>query len=184
MSWTQPLQVFHLSLNPAGLPVAKCPDYKFRRVETVRPNQNPEFRTAEMKVPTNCCKNCHFLNKTAHWGEAEPHNASWSEKERENLAVDRPTFEAPNCWHGIWDTGINPNLQSQLTHVLTSNRKDECFFIEFRPGMSYQAATDLHRIRNDNRQLKTSYRYTRIALGVAAAGIVLNFVWNIVTYFF
>ena len=78
---------------------------------------------------------------------------------------------------------IEPGLESRFPDLLTRDRRDECFFVEYRPGMSLEAAVELHRMRNDNRQLKRSFRYTQIALVIAAAGVVGNFVCNVITYF-
>ena len=42
--------------------------------------------------------------------------------------------------------------------------------------MSFQAAYELFQIRNDNRQLKRSYRYTQIGLWIAAVSVFANLV--------
>lgn len=128
------------------------------------------------------CQNCHFLNKTYRTDRGSESNHTWSREDRDNLNVK--DHYAASCWRGIWDTGIDPGLNNQLPDVLTRGRRDECFFVEYHAGMSYQAATELHRIRNDTRQLKKSYRYTQIALWLAAAGVVGNFAYNIITNLF
>ena len=135
-----------------------------------------------MNNTKHCCKNCHFLNKTFRNERGAHAELNWNEEDRDNLKVE--DHYTASCWRGIWNTGIDPGLNSRLPDILTENRRDECFFIEYHPGMSYQGATELHRIRNDNRQLKKSYRYTQIALWVAAAGLVANCAYYIITNIF
>ena len=67
-----------------------------------------------------------------------------------------------------------------MAPVLQQDRGDSCFFVEYREGMSFEGAEDLFRLHNDNRQLKRSYRYTKITLGVASAGIVVTIVGIVV----
>ena len=45
--------------------------------------------------------------------------------------------------------------------------------------MSFQAAYELFRIRNDNRQLRRSYKYTQYGLLIAALGLVANVVMKL-----
>ena len=123
--------------------------------------------SANMNKVKHCCKNCHFLNKTSVQG-----NTTWTENERDNLQV--ADHYVASCWRGIWSAAIDAGLKSHLPELLTQNRRDECFFVEYHRGMEYQAATELHRVRNDNRQLRKGYRYTQIALGIAATGLVVS----------
>ena len=70
-------------------------------------------------------------------------------------------------------------MEESLNRILLENRKDNCFYIETHDGMSFEAASELHRLRNDNRQLKRSYRYTQIGLWVAAGSLLANFLMEI-----
>ena len=83
------------------------------------------------------------------------------------------------CAKGIWSTRIDPHLNSSLNDLLFQDRKDRCFFIEAHKGMSFEAASELHRLRNDNRQLKQSYRYTQIGLWIAATGVVASVIMRV-----
>ena len=49
--------------------------------------------------------------------------------------------------------------------------------------MSNEGARALHKLRNDNAQLRKSYRYTQIALWIAAASLLANLIYNIVKDF-
>lgn len=119
-------------------------------------------------------KKCHFLNKIYRNDRGAEHNFTWSLEDRNNLNLD-DRYSA-SCWRGIWHTGISPELNRQLPNILTQNRRDECFFVEYNQGMSYQAATELHRSRNENRHLKKSYRYSRVALGIATASLLVSLI--------
>ena len=128
----------------------------------------------------HCCKNCHFLNKAYRNDRGFEGNSCWSKEERDNLVVK--DHYAASCWRGIWDTGIDLGLNDRLPVILTQSRRDKCFFVEYNPGMSYPAATELHH----NRQLKRGHKYARIALGVsiasaviAVASVVANLIMNI-----
>ena len=120
--------------------------------------------------PKKCCRNCHFLTKS-HVARDNVYRGSWDGNEREQLFVPEPYTS--ECARGIWSTAIEPNLFFDLKDILLENRKDNCFFIEYHEGMSFQAAEELHRIRNDNRQLKKSYRYTQIGLWIAAVSMFI-----------
>ncbi len=121
----------------------------------------------------HCCKNCHFLAKVQIWRTGEERSFSWSEEERSNSRLSHEELSA-ECYRGVWSTRIDPHLK--LKDILLKPRKDDCFFIETHKGMSFQAASELHRLRNDNRQLKRSYLYTQIALWIAALSLLANVV--------
>ena len=90
-----------------------------------------------------------------------------------------PRNAPAECAKGIWSTRIDPHLNSSLKEVLFQDRRDHCFFIEANKGMSFEAASELHRLRNDNRQLKQSYRYTQIGLWIAATGVVASVIMRV-----
>ncbi len=56
--------------------------------------------------------------------------------------------------------GINPGSPSKLEEIIDKNRKNDCFFIEYSAGMSFDGTTERHRIRNEMQQLKKSYQMT------------------------
>ena len=123
-----------------------------------------------------CCKNCHFLTKDRIGRNGEEWSFSWTTEERKNLRLRIEEDHRARCYKNVWNIGIDPTLNDRLKEVLLQDRKDDCFFLEEHPGMSFQAAYELFQIRNDNRQLKRSYRYTQIGLWIAAVGLVANVV--------
>ena len=127
----------------------------------------------------HCCRNCHFLAKDHIGPTGDVRTFSWDEEERTNSSLGIKEDHRAKCYRGVWNTGIDPTLNSNLKEVLSENRKESCFFIEVHPGMSFESAYELFRIRNENRQLKQSYRYTQIGLWIAATGVVANVVMNV-----
>lgn len=122
----------------------------------------------------NCCRNCHFLAKShVGPGGAVP-RLTWNDKERSNCHI--ADHYSAECARGVWSTGVDPNLSSRLAKIIALDRKDDCFYIEYRKGMLFQAAIELHRLRYDNRNLKKSYRYTQIGLWVAALSLLATLV--------
>ncbi len=77
----------------------------------------------------------------------------------------------PECFKGVWSSfGALPfNLEDELSR----DRGEECFFIKWRMGMSFEGATELHRLWYDNRQLAKSHRSTRRTLWIAIASLVV-----------
>ena len=122
----------------------------------------------------HCCKNCHFLAKVHVGRTGEERTHTWGEEERSNLRLRIEEDHRAACRKGIWDTGVDPHLNSSLKDILLEDRKDNCFFIEAHKGMLFDTANELLRLRNDNRQLRRSYRYTQVGLWIAAAGLTAN----------
>ncbi len=130
----------------------------------------------------HCCKNCQFLTKvTRNLGNGEKLSFSWTTADL--LHFKMPEKWGAECAQGIWSTGIDPSLKSRLKEVLLEDRRDRCFFIEVHKGMSNDGARALHKLRNDNVQLRKSYRYTQIALGIAAASLFANLIYNVIKDF-
>ena len=129
------------------------------------------------KSKVHCCKNCHFLTKTNRDIVGNTYRFSWNIHERSEFELEK--CYSASCYKGIWDTGIDPHLNSRIKDILLENRKHSCFFIETHEGMSFQAAAELHKIRSENRQLKRSYRYTQIALWLSAIGLILGLILEI-----
>ena len=145
----------------------------------------------------HCCRECHFLAREypadfpRHRDEAllvggmpQSRRMSWSKEERETGQMKHEKIASPMCCQGIWDAGIDPNLNSKLDELIDKNRKDDCFFIEHSEGMSFAGAIELHRIRNENRQLKRSYRYTLWGLIIAGIGLVTGAFFQAANFFF
>ena len=127
----------------------------------------------------HCCKNCHFLIKDHIWRNGEVRSFSWTTEERKNFRFRIEEDHRARCYKNVWNTGIDPTVQDRLKEVLLQDRKGDCFFLEEHPSMSFQAAYELFQIRNDNRQLKRSYRYTKIALWIAVASVIANVVMTL-----
>lgn len=137
-----------------------------------------------------CCRDCYFLSMINHdspTGDTDPR--PWSEEERSlkfNNDNDRMEFyrffnHEALCYKGMWKNKIKGEGQTHEV-ILNTNRDEACFFVKYRNGMNYEAASDLFHVENDNRQLKTSYKYTQIGLFIAAIGVFFAGLENFVKY--
>lgn len=137
----------------------------------------------------HCCRNCHFLareypaDSPRHRDDVslvgdkpKSRRRSWTKEERETGQMKHEAIASPMCHKGIWDAGINPELNSKLEEIIDKNRKNDCFFIEYSAGMSFDGATELHRIRYENRNLKRSLIIAVIGLYISAGAALLNFI--------
>ena len=128
----------------------------------------------------HCCRECHFLAREYppvsprhHDDRPQSRRRSWTKEERETGQMKHENTASPMCYQGIWDAGINQELKSKLEEIIDKNRKDDCFFIEHSEGMSFDGATELHRIRYEIRHLKKSYQMTWWGLIIAAFGLII-----------
>lgn len=132
------------------------------------------------------CRNCHFLAKEhreENTGRVLTFSASTSE--REKAASDNIDFIADyyslKCYLGVWDEGVNPGKDLRLKQVNEENRKNRCFFYPHDPSMMFEAAKELQKREQENRQLKRSNMYTRIGLWVASLALLVNAIIGILT---
>lgn len=94
------------------------------------------------------------------------------------------------CQRGVWHTGhdistfdllgtVSPveeeEIGSKVREMLDINRRDDCFFVPYYPGMSFDGAIELHRIRNENHNLRRSFGYAIAGLYISGFAALLNF---------
>ncbi|MDE0166384.1 MAG: hypothetical protein OXL36_14925 [Bryobacterales bacterium] len=110
------------------------------------------------------CLKCHFLSKAKHpqFGKIEP----WTHADRASLHIDEGLNEL--CAHGIWNTGADSKLKSNLQEILLKSRRNSCFFIEYQAGMSLQAAEKLL----EHRAAKRGARVAIIALCISFGSLL------------
>lgn len=75
---------------------------------------------------------------------------------------------------GVWDTGLNPSAITEDNTLLSQDRNHSCFFTPSRESMLFNAAIELQKREEENRQLKDSNTRTTIGLWIAALGLILN----------
>ena len=95
------------------------------------------------------------------------------------------------CQRGVWHTGhdlgienilgtLSPvgkeEIRSKLQDVLDKDRKDDCFFIPYQEGMSFDGAKELHRIRYEDRSLKRTLKIAVVGLYISGFSAFLNFI--------
>ncbi|MXW06193.1 MAG: hypothetical protein F4Z81_14180 [Gemmatimonadetes bacterium] len=120
------------------------------------------------------CLDCHFLSKYHIDIEGIRRHFCWTEDERVEKKI--PEQYLPCCFKGVWNAGEDRSFlaPAKFQETLTKDRNETCFYIKYQEGMMFDAATELYRMYTDNRQLKKSNRNTMIALWIAATGLVLN----------
>jgi hypothetical protein len=125
------------------------------------------------------CLNCHFFSKE-YREENTGRTLSFAlrAKERESFEADPVGFdrgyESLKCYMGVWDEGVGPVAESEDKSLFSRDRGHDCFFIPYRQSMLFEAAMELQKRNETNRQLKTSYKYTIIGLWIAGMGLILN----------
>lgn len=134
----------------------------------------------------NCCRNCHFLVKHHRrpiYERNDPDSAwytdSWNADERASGHPPLNQEWTSACWRGIWDKRSHPRLQEELD----KERGEECFFFEWREGLHVKVARELQRREYDNLHLKRGYRHTQIGLAIAAVGLVVSAVFQVLNFF-
>ena len=113
-----------------------------------------------------CCLNCHFLMKSTPSEAGKPLRFSWNKQELSQFRVS--DHYAAECAQGVWDTGIDPGLNTQLREILQKKRGNSCFFIERQPGMSIPAAEKLQA----HEATKKANRRATIALWISFASLI------------
>ena len=112
------------------------------------------------------CINCHFLIKTIFAGKDIPHPMELKKKERNLILKNDFSWKKDYCSLGcdfsVWDEGFN--LQKNLFDTAIRVKRDDCFFWKYKPGMLLPAAKELQKRDSENKKLKQSLSYTRMAL--------------------
>lgn len=125
------------------------------------------------------CRHCHFLAKE-YREENTGHVLKFSltQPERENAALSPQEVVAAhyslNCHMGIWDEGVSGSKQERNSVINVTPRASSCFFFPYHPAMLFEAARELQKRADENRQMKKSNFYTRIGLWVAAGALAIS----------
>ena len=125
------------------------------------------------------CRNCHFLTKEIREpNTGRPLSFSVSKEEREKAQRGHIDFVGNmyclKCHMGVWDEGVSPSKDQRLERVNNVNRRDKCFFFPHNASMMFDAARELQKREQENRQLKRSNMYTRIGLWIAALALLAS----------
>jgi hypothetical protein len=125
------------------------------------------------------CRDCHFLAKEQR-EENTGRQLSFTLNERErDLVRSDPTNAVDDnftlkCHMGVWDEGVRPPASSRDITLNKTRRGTDCFFFPYSPAMLFEAARELQKRREENRQLKRSNLHTRIGLWIAAGALLAN----------
>ena len=127
------------------------------------PNSSPSKKS---------CRNCHFFAKriTVMHKLDERKYLPLKPVERSSLTVDG--WDRLACSQEVWGDGTLLTKEKG-EKIVDKARAQECFFWPLREGMSFEAANVLQE-----RELKRSNLYTKIALAIATIGLVASVVSN------
>ena len=120
----------------------------------------------------HCCENCYFLWFFQDLPVNPIYSPVPSDRRADYLWMSEKT--AVCCHKGVWIQDRPSRDPEVFQYNLSQNRKDSCFFVEHKDGMSADAADELQRRLHENRQFKKSIQYTQWGLAVSAAGLVIS----------
>lgn len=128
------------------------------------------------------CRNCHFLAKEENTGRLLSFSLNESERElvQSNPACAVKDYYSLKCHFGVWDEGVSQSPGGRDITLNKTHRKGSCFFFPYHPAMRFDAASELQKRAEENRQLKRSNMYTRIGLWIAAGALIAN---AVIAYF-
>lgn len=97
------------------------------------------------------------------WREADGdwNFGPWSKYLR--AKIDDAVLPLSKCWKGVWP--YDPRPAAVRSRLLKD--RDDCFFLEYHEGMSFETAEEMFRLKKDHRQLKRNYY-------LALAGLILT----------
>ena len=90
-------------------------------------------------------------------------------------------YESLCCHFGVWDEGVKKlDNKERYETIVKKNRKNFCFFWEYRHGMLFQAAETLQK-REEDRWVRRKERIIAIiGLWIAAIGLLANVIIKII----
>lgn len=80
---------------------------------------------------------------------------------------------------GVWDEGLGGSDERNRT-INVISRASGCFFFPHHPAMLFDAARELQKRADENKQMRRSNFYTRVGLWVAAGALAVD---AVVAYF-
>ena len=130
------------------------------------------------------CRHCHFLAKEyreENTGRVLVSPLNKQEREKAALASNEmvATYYSLSCHMGVWDEGVSGSTEERNATINLVPRASGCFFFPYHAAMLFDAARELQKRADENRQMKKSNLYTRIGLWVAAGALAVN---ALVTY--
>ena len=122
------------------------------------------------------CRHCHFLAKEyreENTGRTLTFSLNKQEREKAALASNEmvATYYSLNCHMGVWDEGVSGSTEERNAIINLVPRASGCFFFPYHAAMLFDAARELQKRADENRQMKKSNLYTRIGLWVAAGAL-------------
>ena len=132
--------------------------------------------------PKHCCLNCQFLSRTKTREVNRMFTQSWIQEERNNECITEiPGYpQYAHCSERIWTTEDpehpTVDLNIDLERELGKNRDEECYFIKYVEGRSYNVSKELQPVQFENRKNNKEHRTKNVRwlIGIIVAiGVTL-----------
>ena len=130
------------------------------------------------------CIKCHFFIKTRYSPNSNNEHVLYiSEKERNSIQSNEFSWKKDDsslsCYFGVWDEGVG--LHDDLYGLLIkTDRRNYCFYREYKPGMLLPAAKILQEREDEYRKTNKNRKLTMIGLWIAGIGLLINAVLGII----
>ena len=126
------------------------------------------------------CIDCHFFMK-----QYKTLKSHVSIEERKVILSDDYSWATNyclGCFMGVWDEGYGvPQERDEL--IVKTDRRNFCFFWQYRPGMFFPAGEVLQKRESELAQSKRDRRLTIIGLFIAAMALVGNVILTLLAQY-
>ena len=147
-----------------------------------------------MEDPEPRCPDCHFLCTRAKDEQSNPFTLGPVSKEtRDKLNKSKETARnwiiyhvgntPPCCYKEVWSSPFSiqeekfPEETDKILEELQADRKEKCFFFQYREKLSFEAAEELEKRKADRREAQKDRKHTwwlvLATLGLVVVNIVL-----------
>jgi len=156
-----------------------------------------------MKKNRHCCRRCHFLTKnTSAYGtqpwDKEDRVFCWPEGNRDKIYLsgipeeNRSAFKVyqVGCrekeWESVYDEFANGPSRQSLKEKILRSREGQCFFVKYRPGISFPDALELQRRSNElqaKRDADRRYKNNCIVSAITLFFVIISIIVSIIIGF-
>jgi hypothetical protein len=87
------------------------------------------------------------------------------------------------CYEDVWDSA-NPRADTSkdIRAIMKKDRREDCFFYTYTPGIYFPAARELEQRNADRREAKRDRFWVKCGVWVAVAAVLLTLVWDVYKY--
>jgi len=134
--------------------------------------------------PKESCVSCHFFGKKT-LRPANDLEQSVSEDERRQLQANDFSFIAddnvlPGCQMKVWTSVWKVNKTKLIEEVITTDRKNFCFYWPYRPGMAFLAAQTLQKRAAETKEAAHDRKLVIYSLWLAVIALFVQAILAVV----